>query len=224
MKVCKTCEISKEITEFYKSNYGASTFSSCKECVKKRTNKHYHSNLDKIKIQRKKHREENKEKIKEQKREYYKKNKERLKKKALAQYYENHEKRLAQKREYHQKHKERANAKRKQWNTDNPEKRRYSRTLEKAKRRVRMENQMGYMPDDYENILWEEQEGLCFYCLRELDSFHLEHMVPISKEGLHDISNVCLSCPDCNLAKGTKTAEEFLASCNFCRYNLQLGG
>lgn len=31
------------------------------------------------------------------------------------------------------------------------------------------------------------------------------------KKTVNNWSNVCLSCPDCNLVKGTKTAEEFMS-------------
>ena len=60
-----------------------------------------------------------------------------------------------------------------------------------------------------------EQQGLCFYCDKDLNSigFHREHMVPLSRGGTNDRDNLCLSCPNCNLRKGSKTADEFLNVC-----------
>lgn len=68
---------------------------------------------------------------------------------------------------------------------------------------------LGDVPTNIKEILFLEQEGICFYCKFSLEESHLEHKVPISRGGLHDRSNLCLSCPDCNLRKGTKTVEEF---------------
>jgi 5-methylcytosine-specific restriction endonuclease McrA len=55
----------------------------------------------------------------------------------------------------------------------------------------------------------------CTYCGRSLsidDKFCLDHIIPRSK--LKDLavkeeSNLCISCPECNQAKGSMTLEEF---------------
>ncbi len=39
-------------------------------------------------------------------------------------------------------------------------------------------------------------------------------MVPLSRGGTNGRENLCLSCPDCNLRKGTKTVNEFLSTVN----------
>lgn len=36
-------------------------------------------------------------------------------------------------------------------------------------------------------------------------TFHVEHFVPESKGGIATLSNLVLSCPGCNLAKGART-------------------
>jgi 5-methylcytosine-specific restriction endonuclease McrA len=38
---------------------------------------------------------------------------------------------------------------------------------------------------------------------------HLDHVIPLAWGGLHDISNLCLACPTCNLRKHIKTGDEF---------------
>jgi len=60
----------------------------------------------------------------------------------------------------------------------------------------------------------EKQGPICPYCssyrpvekphrlsLRKRDSYHIDHVVPISKGGPHSITNVILCCPECNLKK-----------------------
>ena len=59
---------------------------------------------------------------------------------------------------------------------------------------------------------------MCFYGahVNIEDNYHIEHKVPLSKEGSNYPENLALSCPDCNWAKGVKTSIEFFkyyASC-----------
>jgi len=210
-KLCVKCHEEKSRADFHKhSGNNDGLAYSCKECAKAKTKKWYQDNLDKTKLQRKQYRDANPELIREQKRQYYLRNKEAIKAKSLKYFQENHEARLEKKREYHHKNKERVNAKKRQWNRDNPERRREQRWKYKAQKK----NQLGFIPEKFEDLLWEEQEGLCFYCQADLKltGYHLDHMTPLSRRGLHDISNLCLACPDCNLSKGTKTVAEF-SSC-----------
>lgn len=58
--------------------------------------------------------------------------------------------------------------------------------------------------------MWTDQEGLCFYCDAPLfGTYHVEHKMPLSKGGADKLTNICLSCPTCNLRKGIRTADEF---------------
>ncbi len=57
-------------------------------------------------------------------------------------------------------------------------------------------------------LLKEIQEFKCAYCLTDLTKLdkskvHLDHVYPISKGGLHSITNVVWSCATCNLRKNS---------------------
>ncbi len=78
------------------------------------------------------------------------------------------------------------------------------------RRRARLLNQLGQVSADIESNLFEQQRGLCYYCQEMLNNYHLEHKIPLSRGGLHDDENLCLSCAGCNLRKHTKTSEEFM--------------
>lgn len=52
-------------------------------------------------------------------------------------------------------------------------------------------------------LLFEMQEGLCAYCGNHLDDYHVDHIKPISFGGSNNQSNLCLSCPTCNLTAGS---------------------
>ena len=82
----------------------------------------------------------------------------------------------------------------------------------KAMRRARIKGATCEpLPKHYERGLYEAQHGLCYYCGASLKDAgqHLEHMTPLSRGGAHALENLVLSCQDCNLRKGTKTAKEF---------------
>jgi len=58
--------------------------------------------------------------------------------------------------------------------------------------------------------LYATQGGRCYYCSVSIEeSYHIDHMQPLSRGGRNDVSNICLACVPCNLSKHTKTAEEF---------------
>ena len=58
----------------------------------------------------------------------------------------------------------------------------------------------------------EAQGHSCYYCDVPLFGvYHVDHMTPISRGGSNWPENLCIACPTCNISKGAKTAEEFMA-------------
>jgi 5-methylcytosine-specific restriction endonuclease McrA len=64
----------------------------------------------------------------------------------------------------------------------------------------------GYEVREY---LLEKWGRKCAYCGCDDVSLQIEHIVPRSRGGSDRVSNLTLSCNDCNQKKGTKTAAEF---------------
>jgi len=114
-------------------------------------------------------------------------------------------------KEYYIINKERIQNYNKGWDKRNPQ----SRNAIWQRHRARKIDQLGEWPiSETEMIeaLWSEQDASCYYCGTSLSlGFDLEHMLPLSRGGLHDWRNVCLSCRTCNLKKHTLTAKEFFA-------------
>ena len=48
----------------------------------------------------------------------------------------------------------------------------------------------------------------CVYCGRKPPDvqLHVDHVVPVSRGGLNDLSNLATACVECNLGKGVRTA------------------
>jgi hypothetical protein len=58
------------------------------------------------------------------------------------------------------------------------------------------------------SYLLEKFQHRCAYCGRTNTAFELDHIRPRSRGGSHRVSNLALSCHDCNAAKGDRTASE----------------
>lgn len=54
-------------------------------------------------------------------------------------------------------------------------------------------------------------EGICYLCFIDLQpGWHIDHVRPLVLGGPDKLSNVLPACPPCNLAKGSKTLEDYL--------------
>lgn len=89
----------------------------------------------------------------------------------------------------------------KRWRLNNPDKQRIIASRANAARRgVR-----GAVRLDAISFLTKSQKGDCIYCDSKLsDGFHIDHIMPIKLGGTHDIYNLQLLCPTCNLQKGAR--------------------
>lgn len=57
-----------------------------------------------------------------------------------------------------------------------------------------------------------KQNGLCFWCNVPLgDMHHGDHYIPLAKGGTNFPENIVLSCPPCNMSKGDKMPDVYLA-------------
>jgi len=60
-------------------------------------------------------------------------------------------------------------------------------------------------------FVWERARGRCEYCRLHQDdadflTFHVEHIIAEQHGGSNAVSNLCLSCPECNRFKGSDLA------------------
>lgn len=58
--------------------------------------------------------------------------------------------------------------------------------------------------------LYEKQNGTCYLCSEKFEFHEMEcdHVIPLSRGGLHQVSNCKMACIFCNRSKGAKLLEE----------------
>jgi len=60
---------------------------------------------------------------------------------------------------------------------------------------------------------YANQKGKCYYCRVKIknhtSAYHIEHVIPLSRGGTNDMSNIVLACPSCNLSKSNKLPHEW---------------
>ena len=68
------------------------------------------------------------------------------------------------------------------------------------------------------SIDWDEsqllrQEGCCYWCGSPLGGVaHRDHVQPLARGGLNDVSNLVMACPPCNLDKGAADPAAWILS------------
>lgn len=60
------------------------------------------------------------------------------------------------------------------------------------------------------NKVFKRDHYTCTYCGRKNVKMEIDHIIPVSKGGSDDLSNLTTSCRRCNAQKKDKTLEEFL--------------
>jgi len=108
------------------------------------------------------------------------------------------------------KNPERAKASARQWARNNPAKRSKIMVFQNAKRRSRLKANggNGFTRADWDELL-KRCAGLCAYC-RMAPSESVDHFIPVSKGGAHNINNVVPACKHCNSWKRERDPVEWI--------------
>lgn len=88
----------------------------------------------------------------------------------------------------------------------------YSR---KSSAKYRARKRAAFVEDVDPILIWERDEGVCGICGGSADpkDWHLDHVIPLSRGGLHSRGNVQVSHPRCNLSKHNKHPKEMPCLC-----------
>jgi 5-methylcytosine-specific restriction endonuclease McrA len=194
-KTCKWCGLTKELSEFYDGRWGK----QCKVCVRARAQKYRREHLEQYaqyekaranlphRIEaRRKYQEEHKQEISEYKRRWAA---------------ENGEKVAASKLAYYEREREEVIARSKNWAECNPEKVRSAKANNRRERRAARHASPGSFSAEEFEALCDAYGNKCLACGDTEAMLEADHIVPLTRGGTDDISNVQPLCGSCNRKK-----------------------
>lgn len=190
-KTCTTCLKSLSKLLFNKEKRSSDGLTSrCKECHSLTGKKYRDTNPDILKEQKKKYVSLNKDKIKAGRQKHYQNNKDAINKKSSVYQKANPQIRKRATRNYYLKNKLYYKLKCQERNA-----RKQKLTIQK------------FSVEDF-NKRMSVFGNKCFYCGGAFE--HVDHAIPLIRNGYHCLANLRPACMSCNLRKGTKTSIEFL--------------
>lgn len=212
VKKCYTCGEEKALTEFgERLENKDGLVGSCKGCmtiykkdyyrkhekkIRKRSAEWTRNNKDKAAKYGKLRRELNKEEIAQYMKKYNEDNKESYVLRSKAYYKENCEQIKTKVKAY----------------ARTPKGKEVARVARIRHRTAKLEGDV--TPRELE-ILVESHDNFdgtyeCSYCHEGVGKYHIDHIKPLAKGGLHTISNLTIACVSCNCSKGAKLLEEWV--------------
>lgn len=221
VKICSKCGEAKPATTeyFYRDKNGLRA--DCKACVSERAHtnrehkreynrRRYKANAEQFRAQSRAwyeaHKDEIKRRAAQRTREWYAANKERAAQTKRAYALSKKEEKAEYDRIRYQANKEQRRKYVKEWYRANPEVKR----AQHLRRRALKANAAGSHTAEDIKTQYERQKGRCYWCgVKVGETYHVDHIVPLSRGGSNDPSNLVVACPTCNISKGSKLPHEW---------------
>jgi len=148
-------------------------------------------------------------------RQWCKENYERNRKNWVLWCEKNKDKQIAWRQHYHQKNKHQRNEKSRRWYQEHKNRRQQYERRRRVARDRRNRNRIApgkHTPEDIRQQ-YKKQEGKCYWCDTAVgDTYHIDHVIPLARGGSNNPDNLVISCPACNLSKGSKLPSEWSGS------------
>lgn len=204
-KILLRCNLRYENNKEYILNKIKQYQKNNKEYIYNRTKQHYKENKETISSKKKQYREKNKEKLALKSKQYREENKERVSEIKKQWWKTNRENAIIKKKRYYETNKEVYSVKARIWRDTLSGQ--VSAKNSRHKRRT-ITKQGDVTNEQLQTLL--DNSTHCFYCNNPLvlNNVHIDHYIPLSKGGLHTISNLRIACQKCNLSKWNKMPEE----------------
>lgn len=141
---------------------------------------------------------------------------EEVKSRRLQLYLEHRDAKRAYQRAYYQLHRQefsemrrRHFSKHREWRVQYQKTHKEQKRANNRKRRALKKTSGTFTPQQIKQQ-YQRQKGKCYYCKKQVGKeYHIEHVIPISRGGSNDISNIVVSCPTCNMRKQGKLPHEW---------------
>ena len=202
MKVCNQCKTEKPLSSYNKkSSAKDGHYHTCKPCK---------ASIDKD------YRDRNKERLKLNNSLYRKENRSAIAATNRKRYYsctsEEIEERKRKKREYAKNSSEEVKQRKREYDKAyfaSEAGKKVTALSAKKRRAQKLSSEDGTITYQSLEALMTSQDSKCKYCSTDLDLqpkgfVHLDHVIPLSKGGVHSIDNVVWSCAPCNHKKSDK--------------------
>ena len=211
MKTCLACGTAYPATPEFFHRDGSSLRSKCKPCVGAYRSAYYQRHAERARLEALAYHHAHRNDILPKLRQRYRESK----RERLAQEAERYradpafrERKKMAMRRWAEDNPNRNRANKSAWDKRNPENRRKHNAARRARRRrawVEMVEPVDVLA---------KTNGVCMYCDSpiSIETMHMDHDIPLSRGGLHELSNVVPACSTCNLRKGNKTGIEFISA------------
>jgi 5-methylcytosine-specific restriction endonuclease McrA len=205
-KVCKGCEVEKDLSEFYVSKTNLDgRMGKCKLCVASRVRENRRQRLERYaryersraslphRVEaRRKYQEEHKEEITEYKQRWAANNSQRV---------------ASLKRDYYERNREEVISRSKKWAEENTEKVSAAKANNRRRRRVAKNAGKGHFTVEEFDALCSAYGCACLSCGATDRVLEADHVVPLTRGGSDEISNIQPLCGECNRRKFTATID-----------------
>lgn len=215
-RICSKCGESKfATTEFfypYPNKIGLAA--ACISCTVAINNNYIQQNQDKVKQSRRDHYSRNREKIQKESHDRYFADVEKSRAESRARntkWRNNNRKRYHEiQLKYRTTHKKRVNYNHHAWYIRNLEHARMAARLSANRRRAKLLSLDGHFTKEDILLAYRSQKGKCWHCFKKVGSkYHADHLISVKRGGSNDPRNIVISCPVCNLSKGSKSTQEW---------------
>ena len=157
-------------------------------------------NKAKVRQNYQEYRQQNRDKLIDYMRNYYQTNRDRLNKQSRKYYRRTRPLRLRYAKNYRQENREQRAILMRAYYRSNRERMLLHQRVRGMKKRAGPGVSIGDIEAQY-----SAQQGHCYWCSCQLDgTYHVDHVIPLARNGAHASSNIVISCPFCNMSKGSR--------------------
>jgi len=225
MKICKVCHIEKQLTDFRKVKINKDGYCGyCKACEKEKKKKYYLKNKENIMEEVKKYYRNNKDSIKKTQTIYINNNKEKISLAQSKSYLKSKKERLLGQKRWYENNKEKQKNNAKEYRKNNKESIAINDEKRKPHRKAMRQTEEGRAKNSSSCMKYKaiklgtsvnntKEENYLIECVYAFSSFkqlttgipqHVDHIMPLSKGGLHHPSNLQILTAIANMSKGAK--------------------